>query len=180
MVFTIDFCRQYNWEIVGDQLIIMSDREIMAQDVVDQFVTEIRPSIDSKKPVVRNSHLLPYVTIQPLRMSCPMCNAGLKPDKQWMACPNRHGILVTGKQLFALRKDSNQSLLKNSKSTTDIHTNRKLICPHCHSNMKSVNYQNSHVYIDICTKCQYRWLDFEEVDDIAGVEQAMLVAKTPH
>ena len=45
MQFTIDFCRQYHWEIFESSLYFMSRTQVPSFDVLDEFVASIRPAI---------------------------------------------------------------------------------------------------------------------------------------
>lgn len=174
MVFTVDFCRNFNWEIVGSSLFFLSASELPTHAIVDQFVAEIRPAVDTGKPTLRHSHDLPYVTVQPLKINCPICQARLKPGDEWLLCPSNHGILVTGGQLIRLRQSADPKLLASVLAGNEVHDGRVLACPHCGAEMRAVKYQNSGMYIDSCSMCRYRWLDYQETDEIAGIEQALL------
>ena len=175
MAFTIDFCQQFSWEIVDDTLFFLSSSELPSYDMVEKFIEEIRPAISTSKPVVRHSHDLPYVTIQPLNLNCPICQTRLKPGEQWLACPNDHGAMLTGKQLIYLRRKADPKLLSGALKYRPVKVeSAPLSCPHCHAMMRATRFQNSDVYVDVCTKCRFRWLDYHEVTMIAGVERVLL------
>lgn len=173
MVFTMDFCSKYNWEIVGSTLFFLSDNEVPSYELVDQFIKEIRPAIDTGAKPVRHSHDLPYVTIQPLHMDCPICSVRMQPAESWLACVKQHGILVTGRQLIRLRSAANPKLLTTALKTKDQITGRVLTCPYCKSPMKETAYQNTNIGVDVCTSCRHRWLDYKELDEIVGIEKAL-------
>lgn len=175
MAYTVDFCKQYNWEIVGDTLFFLSSSELPTYELVDNFVQEIRPAVDiGEHPPERHSHDLPYVTIQPRHMDCPVCQTRLKPGAQWLACPNGDGILLTGEQLIRLRLNADPKMLASALKNKEEEGTRMLTCPYCKSSMHLSQYQNTDIYLDICSSCRYRWLDYKEVDTIAGIEKALL------
>ena len=174
MAFTIDFCKQFNWEIVGDSLFFLSSNSMPSFELVDQFISEIRPAIDSGKKPRRHSHDLPYVTIQPLKMDCPICSERLQPVTQWLACFNHDGILVTGEQLLKLRQRAYPALLTAALKSQKEKGEKTLVCPHCQAPMRATLYQHTEIAVDVCTRCRYRWLDYKEADEIAGVENALI------
>lgn len=173
MVFTMDFSANYNWEIVGSTLFFLSDDKAPSFDLIDQFVNEIRPAIDSGVRPERHSHDLPYVTIQPLQMDCPICSMRMQPAESWLACPRHHGILVTGEQMLRLRKAADPKLLTTSLKNKDQITGRALTCPYCKAAMRETVYQHTTIGVDVCTSCRYRWLDYKELDEIAGIESVL-------
>ncbi len=173
MVFTIDFCSKYNWEVVGSTLFFLSDNSTPSYELLDQFVREIRPAIDSGTKPAPHGHDLPYVSIQPYHMDCPICGVRMQPAESWLACVNNHGILVTGRQLLQLRSAADPKILATALKTEDQITNRTLTCPYCRSAMKETVYQNTGIGVDVCPSCRYRWLDYKEVAEIAGVEDIL-------
>ncbi len=174
MQYTVDFCKQFNWEILDDTLFFLSGTEIPSFEMVDRFIQEIRPAVDSGKKAVRHSHDLPYVTIQPLRMDCPICQVRMKPGREWLSCPDQHGILLEGKQMIRLRQIADADDLRLSLYGLDSQSERELICPHCKSYMKPNRFLNTHRYVDVCTSCRYRWLDYNETKEIVGVERTII------
>lgn len=173
MLYTVDFCKQYNWEIVGDTLFFLSSTELPTHDLVDAFIKEIQPAVQTGEKPHRHSHDLPYVTKQPLRLDCPVCHGRMKPGREWLACPNNHGILLTGKQMTRLRVQADIKHLRQALFGKE-ERDRQLSCPHCHAPMQQSRFLNTDRYVDICTMCRFRWLDYNEVTEIAGLERALL------
>lgn len=171
MRYTVDFCKQFNWEILDDTLFFLSSSELPSFEIVDRFIQEIRPAVDSGKKAIHHSHDLPYVTIQPLKMDCPICQVRMKPAREWLSCPEHHGILLEGKQMIRLRLRADASDLRLSLYGQETQLTRQLICPHCKSSMRPHRFLNTRRYVDICTRCRYRWLDYNEATEIAGIER---------
>lgn len=169
MQFTTEFAEHYHWEIVDDTLLFLSNTELPSYELVDQFVRDIRPAIDGGRPRSRNSHELPYVTLKPLHMDCPICSLRMQPADEWLACPDRHGILVTGEQLLKLREQADPKLLLQALQHDETYQARQLICPFCKATMHAEPYQNTQLFVDICDSCRYRWIDDDEVTKITGV-----------
>lgn len=173
MVFTIDFCRKFHWEILGSNLYFLSRSVIPDMELVDRFISKIRPAIDRGMPPKHTAYDMPYVSLRPKNMDCPLCQSRLVNEADHLRCPNGHGMLLTGKQLLDLRQKSDPTVLnQQGANSTDVPRDRVLTCPNCHHEMKQSKYQGSSVTVDICGACQYRWLDAQEAFGIAGVKAA--------
>jgi|GEM_PF-3558594 len=170
MVFTVDFCQQYDWEILNGDLYFYCDNEVPSFELIDEFVSQIRPSIASDTPVVRTAHELPYVLHYPRSMDCPVCHTAMRASDTSMYCPQHHGSLLNGKQLLDIRRNADPkllySLLSFKKKTSE--SNRALICPYCTSKMNRSRYQLSKLWIDTCRTCRFRWVDTYEYEEILG------------
>ena len=104
MVFTIDFCSQFNWEIIEDTLYIMSSGRLPAFDLVDRFVDELRPAIEDPSDRRKNHYRMSYTDMRGRKFNCPVCQRQLVQGDAWLACPSGHGCLLTGGQLLKARK----------------------------------------------------------------------------
>jgi Zn-finger nucleic acid-binding protein len=94
-------------------------------------------------------------------MFCPLCNEKLQQKEGLFICPNGHGTLVTGKYLTDI--EDAQPIKEPAKAADTKHT---LHCPHCTTAMQKVDYNSTHIIIDSCTNCHYRWLDGGEITKI--------------
>ncbi|MDO8336556.1 MAG: hypothetical protein Q7T74_07310 [Candidatus Saccharibacteria bacterium] len=47
MKYVIDFCRKYHWEIVNDSIYFASDKELPNDDVIVEFIEQIRPALET-------------------------------------------------------------------------------------------------------------------------------------
>lgn len=169
MVFTIDFCRSYNWEILDDTLYFESSGLLPAFDVVDRFIDEIRPAIEVASDRSRNPYKMSYVNNSVRKMYCPLCSALLVAEENMMRCPNQHGYLVTGQQMVEMRYKGRAKPSAGKEDETEVsqsQTSRQLVCPYCHNMMKTSKFAFTSVDIDICSKCMYRWVDKTEASTI--------------
>lgn len=163
MAFTIDFCSQYNWEILGDTLYFLSADKLPSFALVDEFVNQIRPVVEDPSNRQKNHHNMSYIHTNSRKLLCPVCQAQLQPGESWLACPAGHGCLITGKQLLDMRADRLPAKIPVSQSVW----HSTLMCPYCKHGMKPTQYQNSNATIDVCSKCMFRWLDAEEPSKIS-------------
>ncbi|MFZ1301648.1 MAG: zf-TFIIB domain-containing protein [Candidatus Microsaccharimonas sp.] len=167
MVFTIDFCSRYYWEILDDTLYFMSPRNLPGFDIVDMFVKQIRPAVEVASDRSRNPAKLPYTHTQGRKLACPHCAETLVLGRAWMACPAGHGFLITGAQVLAER-DSRESIDYSAVNAAVSLTNEPMTCPYCQNPMKASAYQHSSIIIDTCTKCPHRWIDGDEIEPVIG------------
>jgi hypothetical protein len=86
----------------------------------------------------------------------------------WHVCPDAQGVLISGRELIAVRNGS----IKIPVNTSNAVEHGDLTCPNCQHPMTPVDYQETGVMIDSCTNCPYRWLDANEINQ--------LVTKIPH
>lgn len=169
MVFTIDFCRQFNWEIIEDTLYFMNQGHLPSFEVVDQFIAEIRPAVEVASDRRKNPYRMSYTNFTGRTMLCPICQKQLTEGDQWLECPDGHGSLVSGGQLVNLRTGSSDDAAVDAYDTGGNTTNHStIICPYCSSAMTPSHYQSTDTVIDVCTKCMFRWLDSGELKRIVG------------
>lgn len=162
MAHTIDFCQTHSWEIVGNELILVTTSEMQiagaspdqARKEILDFIKEIRPALERPLTKAELAALAPYGEDYRDNLKCPVCKQHMKNNQQYHSCPNGHGILITGAQLIKLKKNSLR-FTKNSDSSVRPNIN----CPSCGQAMHEVAYAGSATTIDSCTKCPYRWLD---------------------
>lgn len=164
MVFTMDFCAQFDWEIVDDSLYFRSESELPGFAIVDQFVEEIRPAVEVPSDRLVNANKRSYTDTLGLTLLCPICQQPLKNGKAWLACPQGHGCLVTGKQLLDMSNQQEPVPFDITASTP----HQDLTCPYCSHPMNPTRYQLSKVVIDVCSNCRFRWLDAEEPTRLFG------------
>ncbi len=168
MVFTVDFCKDFSWEIVDDTLYVASEERTAPLDLINQFVREIRPAIEVASDRTQDPQLkMPYAHFEGREIDCPICTKQLVPAAEWLGCPDGHGVLVTGSQLQSIRGvnhaggvDIPEVNVERSGNNPVGHT--ELQCPYCHSLMKSTQFAFTNVQIDVCPKCMFRWLDAGE------------------
>ncbi len=173
MVFTIDFCSQYYWEIQGDSLYLISMHDSPSFDLVDQFIDEIRPAVEIPSGRTGDAERLSYTHTTSRAMNCPRCNARLEIGEICMQCPRGDGYLITGEQILRARSVDKSLLVTEmtniEKTETETTANAtKLQCPYCGSDMNPSTYQNTNIIINVCTHCPYRWVDKNEITAIIG------------
>ena len=168
MLFTVDFCRNYNWEIIDDTLYFMNYSQLPSLDIVDEFVSQIRPAVETPSDRRANPYRMSYTDFSGRTILCPLCSVELKEDEQWLECPNEHGGLVTGSQLMKLRQnlDANEHITAIDNGTAVGHA--AIVCPYCSSKMEATKYQSTNTEIDVCTKCMFRWVDSGELKLLAN------------
>lgn len=166
MIFTVDFCKQYHWEIVDDTLYFISGATLPDFAIVDTFVKEIRPAIELPAGRTKNAHKLPTAFMHGRVLKCPQCDEKLFVGDSWMECPNKHGALVTAKQMLKAR-DTNRNIdtLSKLKSTAK----EAIHCPYCTHKMTQSRYQMTDIIIDVCPKCPHRWIDSNEISAVIGL-----------
>lgn len=169
MQFTVDFCKEFSWEIVDDALYFASENRPASFGLIDQFVKEIRPALETKSDRTATPQMtMPYAHFEGRSMNCPICSKRLIPSEEWLGCPDGHGVLVTAVQLSDLRNiednDNNNEVeelnVEHSGHNPVGHT--ELQCPYCQNTMKSTPFAFTNVQIDVCPKCMFRWLDAGE------------------
>lgn len=158
MAFTMDFCQQFNWEIVGDTLYFMDSGHLPPLTIIDTFIEQIRPALEIPSERYKNPHTLPYANLQARTFLCPVCGIKLMAGDAWLECPNHHGYLVTGKQLLAMRQPDSAT----PQPVADNTPHGTLRCPYCNNPMKPTKYQHTDIELDVCTKCMFRWMDATE------------------
>lgn len=171
MAFTIDFCATHSWEIIDDELIIVASpaaNEVISLSDIEQFMAEIRPRIARDVKHVVNRNKLSYGSLKMMSVQCPICNADLVLGEHWLSCPNRHGMLVTGKVLRALSHGDIELPTSDTAHVAEQESAepRKLRCPACSANMHAVDYLGRGIAIDSCSKCHFRWLDAGEAAEL--------------
>ena len=167
MVFTIDFCSKFYWEIYEDTLYFMSEGAIPSLKIVDEFVRQIRPAIESPSNRLTNAAKLPYTFTHGRKLLCPRCNKKLVIGREWMECPDGHGFLITGAQMLSER-ESEEVINYNPARVAEAMVSEPIPCPYCKNEMKQTFYQNSEIEIDVCSKCPHRWIDGHEIHAVIG------------
>ncbi len=174
MAFTIDFVKEYYWEIRDNALFLIGDETLPSLDTVDRFVAEIRPAVEQPNLNHRNPGKLSYVERGFRTVNCPVCSKVLVGGKEWLECPDGHGCLVTGKQLMLLRKltaKEARGLPLRPRVGGEITRPSEVSCPYCHTTMTPSLFPGTEVEIDICSHCGYRWFDSHELLGILGISK---------
>ncbi len=167
MVFTIDFCSKFYWEIYEDTLYFMSAGTIPSLKIVDEFVRQIRPAIESPSKRSTNAARLPYTFTHGRKLVCPRCDKKLVIGREWMQCPDGHGFLITGAQMLSER-ESDADIEYKPARVAEAMLSAQIACPYCKNEMKHTFYQNSAIEIDVCSKCPHRWIDGHEILPVIG------------
>lgn len=181
MVFSIDFCKNFHWEIVNNTLYFLDEGLLSSLEVADEFIRLIKPAFsqvtslgDARLFVTQVGEALEESY---LNLRCPVCNTELMQGKQWLACPAGHGYLMKGTDMIDVRRES-ASIIKElsevfgrppkviSKIADAKHD--VLVCPHCGHEMQQTNYQMTNIILDVCSYCPYRWIDGSELDSVLG------------
>jgi hypothetical protein len=164
MVFTIDFCKDAYWEIANNTLYFFSETNLPSFEVVDRFVEEIRPAVEDASP--KDHSRIAYGNTKMTTFLCPICDAQLVDGEAWMECPQRHGLLITGRQM----RDYREKLISvDNRAVFDDGRTEKLKCPYCSHSMIPSKFQNTDITIDRCGRCVYRWIDTPEAAGILGI-----------
>lgn len=168
MVFTLDFCQNQNWEIVGNELYFVAtssmrldpnDKTSLFEDA-QQFIEEIRPAVGRLLTTKELKLLTPYGKNYRTDLKCPLCSEVMVNNEEtYYVCPNGHGILLGGNQMQQLFTGK---LKPHITHNNPIEHTQPITCPSCGNMMERVAYQGSALIIDSCTKCAYRWLDAGE------------------
>lgn len=167
MTVSIDFFKNYYWEIHDNTLYISSYFESPDLDAIDRFIETIRPAIEIPNTTPNSPHSQPYHYTKSREIDCPVCQKKLIADTYWIGCPDGHGCIASDYQLTQLR-DLHDTLYqriaqyKPAQSTTRPTT---LHCPYCfdHPQMNSQQYSTTTITLDTCPKCGHHWLDLDEL-----------------
>jgi ribosomal protein S27E len=161
MVFTIDFCQSFNWEIVDNQLYIAKGRGNKGLETIPKilttFVSEIQPAIARPLTPQQLQERSPYNSEYRTDLKCPDCSSPLESHDDYLMCPLGDGVLLRGAALLRLHSGQikiSKSLLKNKARPP-----KTLKCPNCGHDMEEISYNASSLQIHTCTNCPYRWLD---------------------
>ncbi len=165
MAYVVDYCRSHFWEINNAELyFVVTNADAEGLSIVEQsqkFVTQIQPALlpgQPGAPVVH--HEVPYGTYEGPALRCPICQKPLVLHDAWQACPDNHGILISGRHLARLHAGE----LQIPSLTTGADTpHGQLTCPNCHNLMVNTSYEGGQVKIDSCEHCPFRWLDASEI-----------------
>ena len=170
MLFTMDFCRSHNWEILKDTLYFVQtggqakDDNTPMFDDIEKFVNEIQPALSVPLSPLEEQQRTPYGQDRRTDLTCPVCQTVMLRDNSLYRCPNAHGVLLMANQLAAYKSGE---LASESAQTITPQVNKSahgaLLCPSCGTVMTPVPYNGSTTTIDSCTKCPYRWLDGKEL-----------------
>lgn len=172
MAFTLDFCRSQCWEIIGAELYFIQmvgeqaegDSTLMIEDV-PRFVEEIKPVLARPLGLEQRQANAPYHVDRRDALPCPICTAAMPNKSSHFACPNGHGILISGRYLGQL---DDGELDISGHNVAAIDDRGPIVCPACKHTMQKTPYNGSLAIIDSCTNCPYRWLDGV---DIATIER---------
>ncbi len=169
MAYVVDYCGSHFWEINRAELYFAaSSTDKGAGNIFEEaqeFVNQIKPALQPGEPgapVVH--HEVPYGEYDGPPLNCPVCNKPMTTNNLWHTCPDGHGILISGRELEALHN----RVIHIGADPAKAAKHEKLICPNCRARMEVVNYQSSGIQIDSCPNCPYRWLDANEVGDLAS------------
>lgn len=154
MAFVADFCLNHDWELINNELIIVSREEYISDKVIERFIAELRPSVEvpadqGVHPTYRPAHLR--------KLNCPICGLQTKNtgDTKY-SCPDGHGHLITAKEMRVLAK-----LPLRAITVADNRTQHTIECPNCSQPMVKITYRRN--TIDSCINCPFRWLDTHEL-----------------
>lgn len=169
MVFTVDFCQNFYWEIQDNTLYFTGQHAMPSLAQIDEFVRQIRPAIESPNPNLTNPAKLSYTQRSYRTLLCPFCSEKLVEGEHLLECPQGHGCLLTGKQMMQLRKLSPREIKAQLAYPPSVPSSRpdSIVCPYCTHAMKPATYQTTSLVVDICDKCGYRWLDAGELSGLA-------------
>lgn len=176
MVFTIDFCQHFFWEIHDSTLYFTNHGLLPSLSIVDTFIREIRPALEVPNANLIHPAKLSYTKRNYRSIKCPLCQKDLVDNgSPWLDCPDDHGSLLTGKQLLSLRSEIVKKI--DHPKPPSIGKRSHLTCPYCSSRMKPNLYQDTGIEIDICKACGYRWLDTHEFAPVVGRTKAQTKAQ---
>ena len=74
MVFTVDFCQRFEWEILDDTLYFSSGAVLPSFDIIDTFIDELGPAIEVASDRRKNPYKMSYIGTAVRTMFCPICN----------------------------------------------------------------------------------------------------------
>lgn len=179
MVYSIEFCSAYLWEIVDDTLYFANDGELPNLSVIDTFVQQIKPVLAAPAGIELTA--MPQTTEvlskRPSRLLCPVCQGFLYPGYHWLACPQGHGYLLTGDELLQTRQHINDTrrALKSFLGTPPavvtpvvVMAHDDIHCPIDGVIMAKKQYQQTDASLYVCAQCSYRWIDGQDLDAILG------------
>jgi len=180
MAFSVDFCKEFHWEIVNNTLYFLDEKLLPTLAIADEFIRLIKPAFSQATRYdiklftaqvgedTKDSHV---------DLKCPVCVNKLQEGKQWLVCPEGHGYLIKGTDMLDVRKDSSHIIKELSEvlgrppkvisMISDI-KHGELKCPHCDRDMQQNKYQSTEIVLDVCTYCPYRWIDGAELDTVLG------------
>jgi Zn-finger nucleic acid-binding protein len=169
MDFVVDYCRTHFWEINASTLyIVASESDKGADDIVgksQQFVQQVKPALLPGDPgAAPVHHETPYGEYDGPALLCPICQKTMTQTDNWQACPDGHGVLLNGRDLIRLHQHN----LTIPSDAAKAQQHGSLSCPNCHSQMESVNYEETGVTIESCPTCPFRWLDADAMIKLAS------------
>lgn len=166
MQYVVDFCSEFNWEIVYDELIFTASHGQSGQGLAKnstEFINQIKPALikefTSKEAIKRKT---PYGEWRGNPMPCPICQVPMEYKVNWHECPSGHGRLLHAQKLLGFRRGKLKNT-PNIENTEIIERQTALVCPHCSNKMIEMQYAKRGLMIDSCPKCPYRWLDAGEL-----------------
>jgi Zn-finger nucleic acid-binding protein len=174
MLFTIDFCKSHNWELINNELYFLQSTSTTTGDPTDMFndilpfIEEIKPAVSRPLTAIEIRNATPYGQDRRQDLQCPICASTMQNKKTYFICPKQHGILLPGKELAALRKGQKITI---AATTPHPNTEEQLKCPSCGEQLEKVSYNGKYHVIDSCSHCPYRWLDAAEVVAFQNTEK---------
>jgi len=169
MAFVVDYCSSHFWEINSAELyIVATENDQDNQNIIaasQQFMEEIKPALlPGEAGAAPVHHAAPYGEYDGPALPCPICSQTMTMQDNWQLCPAGHGVLISGRDIIRLRHRQLQIPADAAKAVA----HGSLTCPNCHFQMEEVDYQDSGVKIDSCENCPFRWLDANEVGELAS------------
>jgi Zn-finger nucleic acid-binding protein len=185
MVFSVDFCKTFHWEIVNNTLYFLDEDLLPSLDTADEFISLITPALsqaatndnDNDNATLFMTRIGEQMEDSNLNLNCPVCDEELMKGKQWLVCPKGHGYLIKGTEMLDVRRDSRHIVKELAEvlgrppkviSFAVGSTHDELVCPHCAHPMNQTRYQMTEIVLDVCTYCPYRWIDGDELDVVLG------------
>lgn len=121
-------------------------------------------------------------------MDCPQCHDELKniafKGVVVGECPSCHGRWFDRGELKKAKDDTDEELrwidFDPFNQDTDLidDTPEGTLCPQCHTEMHSIPYSHSDIFIDKCAQCQGVWLDHDEFEKIIDYLEYLVTAET--
>ncbi|HEX4774735.1 MAG TPA: zf-TFIIB domain-containing protein [Candidatus Saccharimonadales bacterium] len=181
MEFVVDYCRNNFWEINSSELYFVIASDQQGENIIEEgqkFTEQIKPALlpgESGAPTVK--HEAAYGEYDGPPLKCPLCQQTMvmSDENSTQACPGGHGILLNAKDLRGLRH--REFTFQADPTKTQKHD--PLVCPNCKNPMIEVDFEDSGVIIDSCEHCPFRWLDANEISEIASGQKILNPALQP-
>lgn len=168
MLFTVDFCRSHNWEIIDNVLLFLQTSSNNPNDPTDMFddiegfISTIKPALAIPPSQLDLKNSTPYGVDRRPSLNCPLCHAAMSNTHGYFLCPNNDGLSCNAANLYQIRTGKLKVPdIENPKQPDGARSN--LVCPSCQSTMVKVPYNGGIFTMDTCPHCNYRWLDAAEI-----------------